>query len=1576
MAQTDHDRLRQVKTFPALVKYLQEELDWPIEADSFDDMTFEWTGEELRLSEDSQRQLDGGSVRQLRSMRHQDQTWGIFFALFNQPRVYATALRSILRGLVPSGRRDARLPAWKHDNLLFVCATADYQQFTFAHFRGEKATTARLATFGWKQGDRYVRTLCEYNLPALRWPEDDGEDADAWIKTWAKAFDKEPLTRAFFKRFDKALELIQSDLLTVQRLDSAEAYSRAQLLLERLLFLYFLQNRGWLNQQRGYLLSQFELHRDRPEEFTYYGEFLETLFWTLASAPGPGNRLDGIPFLNGGLFDDDEFEPSPRRKKENPPLRIRNATFAQVFDDLLEAFNFTVREDTPLNQDVAVDPEMLGKVFESIVLHAEAADPDAVAPDKRKATGSYYTPRIVVHFICREALLQYLLTHIVGDNWNSRLRAVMEIDATDGLDAEEITRLRGLLPPAEGAALRDILRKIKCCDPAVGSGAFPVGLLHELVNLRRVVETAANGYVDPVRKEGAEWMHATKADIVENCLYGVDIQQQAIEICRLRLWLSLVVDYDIGLDPFTADRSQFDSAIKRISQLPNLEMNFRRGDSLLDMVSGVPVRIEPTVFMRYSSGFDYQKHFREIQKLGARLHRASKAETKRKLRLDILRLRLDIAEHALRQEIEQLVNEESGMLSLFEEISSPSEKRKRVAEEKGRIQQALDKVAADRKDLEKLAARPFDSSFYPKLRRLEGADFTSPFNFVWRLDFPNIFAHDVGGESFPRKGRRGKDSPPTTRYAGFDLIVGNPPFVTARNPVKRELYRERWKRVCSGKYLLVCPFFDLSFGLLKSGGQLGFIVSNAFAKREFGKPLVEDFFPTVDLQKVIDCSGLMFPGHGTPTCIVFGRNQKPDPQSPVRVAAILPGGGDLRTPPAESPLWRTLAERHDQPGYADARVVVADRQRSNMAKHPWAIESTSSQTTAQLDKSVVRLLELIEGEVGVCTMTNADDVFLLTEDAARRLELSPDLLPPYHQGEEIRNWSGDPPWRILLPYDRNCAPLPESRLGTGERKYLQPFKTLLENRHSFGSRTFKELGRVWYEFERMNANKYSTPRFITLAHIATHNHFVYVAEERVFGRHPQVIKLSHSADKCDHHLLSGFLNSSAALFWLKQVCFSKRESGEGVTDTYFEFAGNKVQQLPVPELVAQALRGKSNALAERLTDLSRQCWERGQQLPPLAMKKLFEKPGEAYLEWNASLPGHVPPHAALTPNPSPTDGRGEPRFPFGTAADLRAAFQRTVGIRETLRAEMIALQEEMDWLIYETYGLVEPGTFSQHVPDGGVGLSLRPSRVALSDTLRKTELGGDGDLALPHTPMSMAREQRPFCLYAQAEGNFDNAASLIPTDWPEERRTMWRDRLTLIRDNEHVRRIEQPVYKRRWDEQWKVGGRWQCGHPAYDAEFLNAFAWWLSEKAEWWLEHEKSGGPVTLDEWTTALWSDSRVQSAWEVSVDVMNQLEQWKAEQKTPDAKAATIEPTLSAFARYFKATVKDQSVPDNIPWAVPWDEIKFKVPANVKRIRGKLNVPRERFRMTPSGEYVWAGKFLQVDDQSGSEKRAPPFE
>jgi hypothetical protein len=316
--------------------------------------------------------------------------------------------------------------------------------------------------------------------------------------------------------------------------------------------------------------------------------------------------------------------------------------------------------------------------------------------------------------------------------------------------------------------------------------------------------------------------------------------------------------------------------------------------------------------------------------------------------------------------------------------------------------------------------------------------------------------------------------------------------------------------------------------------------------------------------------------------------------------------------------------------------------------------------------------------------------------------------------------------------------------------------------------------------------------------------------------------------------------------------------------------------------------------------------------------------GVVYHDWNSSLSGYVP--------PDPRMGRS-----FQSLEELQAAFSNDWKIRDGLRAEMIALQEEMDWIVYEAYGLIPA---DHPAVMGGPGAPRTAART--------TECAGH-----------LQREHRPFVLWQQAvaaigdRGSgpgsatpateiFDKAAALIPADWPDERQTLWRARLEAIRDNEHIRRIEQPVYKRRWDEQWKVGNRWQCGEVAYQAEFADAFDWWLSEKAEWWLEKEWHGRlarePVDLATWTAALWSDPRVQAAWAMRCSLCAER---------PD------------FGKYFRNLVKEQSVPADIPWAVPWEELekKRKIPAAVKRIRGKLNVPRERFRTTEEGRFVWAG-------------------
>lgn len=1467
-------------------------LGWPIPEEALKpfDVGYEWSSNEL----DSERTRHKARAFELMLLPREQQPHGIFLLEFHDKQVFdtrgfATPLRAVLRRLVASQRKHARLPSWKLDNILFIC-THDYSQFVFAMFRDTfgtgKVSEARLASFGWSRGEP-CRTVVEHNLPKLEWPEDT-EDREAWVKGWAEAFNKEPLTDRFFKHFDEALKAVKADLVKHGKLPSAQAYSKAQLLLERLLFLYFVQNRGWLDQDCDYLRRGFEPFRAKPDDLSYYEEFLEPLFWSLSS-PGHSSfkRNEAIPFLNGGLFNDDEFEPSPRRRTDNPPLKVRNATFARVFDEFLDAYNFTVREDTPLNQEVAVDPEMLGKVFESIVLQAESADPDATAPDKRKQTGSYYTPRIVVHFICREVLFQYLNPRLEGKNWDSRLRQVLELDASDGLDEDERERLKGLLSPEEGQQVYEIVKGLRCCDPAVGSGAFMVGLLHELTNLRRVALAAAGGYVDPARKEGSGWLHETKADIIENCLFGVDIQQQAIEICMLRLWLSIVVDYDLGVDPFEADRKQFLEAIKDISQLPNLEMNFKRGDSLHDRICGVPIVIQQ------GRSHQWQKWYDEIHRLGLRLHRARSSKQKRKLRLQIVEKRLDLSEQVIAAELKLLRQEDSTIAGMFGESKSEAEQRRRIKQEAKRHDEAARRLAESRKELERLAAKPLDPGFQQRLRKLEGADFDSPFNFAWRIDFPQVFYPEQAKTTLNGKLALGNDTKgqmdlpsESSRSGGFDIIVGNPPFVTARNKERRELWRERWQPYCYKEWHMLVPFFPLATGLLRGDGQLGYIVSNAFGTRAFGRPFVEQFFLTVNIQKVVDCSGFMFPGHGTPTCLVFLGATRPSDRGPVRVTAIKPGGGALKLVPEDSPLWHDIRAHHDE-DFANDRLVVHALARRELSTHPWGFLQSN-----HADDDSAKLADFCTEPAGAQFITGKDEAFVLRLDHARRAGLPCRALKGYASGEDVRDWTATPSNAIVFPYTNGLEPLAEPLPATLDR-HLRPYKRALENCVVSSSIRKKETSLRWFEYRRLARAKWLVPWNIVGPHIATHAHYAVTDHAVAYKEKAVAIALERRIKHDQTMALVSTLNSSYALLWLKQQCFSKRESERPERDTYYEFAGGKVEQLPVPEGVAQALRGEWNPLARRLATLAQACGARGQTLLQLTAKELFGKLGEAYHEWNSLLPGYDTSHEAI--------GR-----PFSDAASLRLAYDRVVAEREKLRTEMIALQEEMDWLVYAAYGLL---------PED------HPAVV------------------MPGDPAPLDKDLRPFVLWKRAEGDYAAAAKLIPCDWPEPRRKLWRERLAVTRDNEHIRRIEQPVYKRRWDEQWKVGGKWKCGDEAYRRELRDAFEWWLLEKAEWYLENKKDGGPVELCDWAAGLWKDSRVRAAVEF---------------------VAAPSANPEGFERLLKELVDRESVEDGIPFAKPWDELarkKLKGLTHARSIRGKLNVPRERFHKTSRTSYKWAG-------------------
>jgi hypothetical protein len=412
--------------------------------------------------------------------------------------------------------------------LLFIC-THDYRQFRFAYFKAPRDNTqlAPLASFGWNRDDTHLRTLCEHNLPALAFPDDRGADPDAWVRQWASAFDVEAVTKRFFAEYHAVFEAVEARVTGVPEGEPRRLYT--QRLFNRILFLYFIQRKGWLSFRgdNNYLRALFNAARAAGEDFLN-----DRLYWTFfygLNTAGENHALHSdarlkerrgeVPFLNGGLFDlEDDYDVLGR-------VKIPNDAFAAIFE-LLDRYNFTVTESTPLDIEVAVDPEMLGKVFEVLVTG-------------RHETGSYYTPRSVVAFMCRESLKHYL--RATAGNENAVARFVDEGDPSQ-------------LPDPE--AVLDALRRVKVCDPACGSGAYLLGMMQELLRLREALFAT--------RGLDALTVHGRKLEIIQNNLYGVDIDLLAVNIAKLRLWLSLAVDFEGAKPP----------------PLPNLDFKIECGDSL------------------------------------------------------------------------------------------------------------------------------------------------------------------------------------------------------------------------------------------------------------------------------------------------------------------------------------------------------------------------------------------------------------------------------------------------------------------------------------------------------------------------------------------------------------------------------------------------------------------------------------------------------------------------------------------------------------------------------------------------------------------------------------------------------------------------------------------------------------------------------------------------------------------------------------------------------------------------------------------------------------------------------------
>lgn len=502
----------------------------------------------------------------------------------------------------------------------------------------------------------------------------------------------------------------------------------------------------------------------------------------------------------------------------------------------------------------------------------------------------------------------------------------------------------------------------------------------------------------------------------------------------------------------------------------------------------------------------------------------------------------------------------------------------------------------------------------------------------------------------------------------YDVVIGNPPYITVKDKLLNAFYRKRYAPYCKGKYAMTAPSMVMFFGLAQTndstrgGGWVGQITSNSFEKREFGVPLIEEFFPTVDLREVIDSSGAYVPGHGTPTVILIGRNARPS-RSKVRGVLGIQGEPGVPDCAEDGLVWRSIVEHIDDAGYEDNYISVRELDREFIGSHPWNLQGGAAPEISTMLRNGQPLDTRIES-IGFAAITGEDDAFVVPSTAAERMRVEK-FARTFVEGLNLRDFRVSSESISIDALDLNMIE------GTVE-KFFWPNKKRLQNGLVFGQ-TKSDRGIPYFHYTLPNEKRLKAERLIAFAFVSTHNHFVLDRGGKVFNRSAPVIKLGEDATEDDHLALLGLLNSSVACFWLKQNSHNKGSTADskGARTTltpwenFYEFTGTTLKDFPLPD-----------------GDVT----ERGRRLDSLAAELATWDPANLIAE-------HTPTIELLE--------------------QAQSEYSR-------IRKLMIAEQEELDWAAYHLYGLTESDLSLPVGEVTGLSRGARPFETTLARNGRET----------------------------------------------------------------------------------------------------------------------------------------------------------------------------------------------------------------------------------------------------------------
>ena len=730
---------------------------------------------------------------------------------------------------------------------------------------------------------------------------------------------------------------------------------------------HMVNQRNWGKGDKTFVRTLFNYYTKSGKNF--FDDVLEPLFYnTLNKSRGEKAYCPEfhcrIPFLNGGLF-----EELKGYDWKNNDFNIPNELFSNQSEkgdeadgvlDIFDRYNFTMNEDEPMEREVAIDPEMMGKVFENLL---DVKD--------RKSKGAFYTPREIVHYMCQETLINYLTNKLdipeddvrdlvlYGDlmrdedtkktKWimgkNGKNIPVVDTEK-DFYISENILSYKNKVNRIK--EIDDLLKNVKVADLAVGSGAFPLGMLSEIVKVRNVLtEYMAIGmssieklsFINYGRK-----IYQLKTETIKNCLFACDIEPSAIDIAKLRLWLSIVIE------DFVGEQDRNDGVVSeetKPKQLPNLDCNFICGNSLIDEFEGVELISSSDLLNNLKEGVQISMH---------------------------------------QAVIDPLIN---NLIELQDKLYF-----EKSHEEKENIKYQIDQIYNRIVFTQGIQNDPDLNEKYLKATEEDSKPFI-----LWQLYFPKVFREN----------------------GGFDIVIGNPPYGAKLSAEEKRYYKGKYADVHVRTPDTYNYFISLGFRLMRQNGIESFIVPNTLLFQNEYQKTRKFLSEQNTLYSVVNIGENVFEHAQVPTCI-FASIKKSTEKYSIKYA-------DYRKVVNEDIVWGNY------PQTIEKEILM------NTPGNVLGIDGRVRKILQKISNKSV-LIDDIADEVAAGISTGGNDVFIIDKEFIKTKEIETDIIKPLLYGKIVDKYSIN--WKDeYVIYSNKNSNTPQYR---NLFEYLKPFEERLSKK--------------------------------------------------------------------------------------------------------------------------------------------------------------------------------------------------------------------------------------------------------------------------------------------------------------------------------------------------------------------------------------------------------------------------------------------------------------------------------------------------------------------------------------------------